>query len=93
MLVANDTKPDAVYVCPCLICIEKGSLEPKLPLVATMLRTPSYAEPWRIEKLLNAQWTDGYSKQTAALLETPSSAFSYDLSGIFVDESEVYNAI
>lgn len=49
MLVANHTEQDAAFLCPCFTRERNGSLEPAPPLVAALVKTPSYAQPMTLE--------------------------------------------
>lgn len=80
-------------MCSCFTCKEEGWLEPALPLVAALVKKPSYAPPSTLEEFLKAQSMDSYCKQADATFRIPGSTISYARSKILVPASQVDNAI
>lgn len=82
MLIANKSEPDTPNVCHCFTCKRGGFIELSLPLVATLVKTSSYAQPQMLVKIIKTQSIDVYSKQAAATAGIPGSTFSVYRSGI-----------
>lgn len=77
MVISSDAYMGSAYVSSYFTAEGEGLLEPSFLLVAALGKTPSYAQPLKLEESVKAQSMDAYWQQVVNTLVIPGSAFSY----------------